>query len=68
MQKPRITPREQTEWVETVERGWNILVRSNQEKIRKAYSFLKAGKGEITGLFGNGNAGHKILSNLSTIV
>jgi len=65
MQKPCITLREQTEWVETVESGWNILVGSDQEKIIKAYSRLNSEKNEIPLLFGNGNAGSKILSILS---
>lgn len=65
MQKPCITLREQTEWVETVESGWNILVGSDQKKIIKAYSRMSPEKNEIPSLFGNGNAGCKILSILS---
>lgn len=65
MQKPCITLREQTEWVETVDSGWNILVGSNHEKIKEAYTFLKAGRREMNSLFGNGDAGQVILSRLS---
>jgi len=33
---PCVTLREETEWVETVEAGWNVLVGSNPEKILNA--------------------------------
>lgn len=28
-----ITPKENTEWVETVDAGWNVLVGADKEKI-----------------------------------
>ena len=65
LRKPCITLREQTEWVETVESGWNILVGSNKEKIMKAFSSFKKGKVDIQNLYGSGNAGEVILSRLS---
>ena len=34
--KPCITLRENTEWVETVDAGWNVLVGADEEKIVKA--------------------------------
>jgi UDP-N-acetylglucosamine 2-epimerase (non-hydrolysing) len=34
--KPCITLRENTEWVETVDAGWNVLVGADMEKIMKA--------------------------------
>ena len=33
---PCITLREETEWVETVENGWNIIVGTDKNKIIKA--------------------------------
>ncbi|KUK26382.1 MAG: UDP-N-acetylglucosamine 2-epimerase [Acetothermia bacterium 64_32] len=33
---PCVTLREETEWVETVETGWNTLVGSNPERITQA--------------------------------
>jgi UDP-GlcNAc3NAcA epimerase len=65
LKKPCITLREQTEWVETLESGWNILVGSDKEKIMKAFSSFKKGKVYICNLYGRGNAGEVILSKLS---
>lgn len=40
---PCITLRENTEWVETLEGGWNVLVGADKSKIKKAlYSSLPA--------------------------
>lgn len=33
---PCVTLRDETEWIETVENGWNLLVGTNEEKIREA--------------------------------
>ncbi|SCL75805.1 UDP-2,3-diacetamido-2,3-dideoxy-D-glucuronate 2-epimerase [Methanoculleus chikugoensis] len=52
---PCITLRENTEWVETVEAGWNVLVGAGQEKIEDAiHSFSPASRQQ--NLFGDGDA------------
>lgn len=59
-----ITLREETEWIETLNDDWNILVGANQEKILEAvakvfskdYSAMPQKK-----YFGEGNASEKIL-------
>ncbi|SDT96818.1 non-hydrolyzing UDP-N-acetylglucosamine 2-epimerase [Desulfobacula phenolica] len=37
---PCITLRDETEWVETVQAGWNILTGADSEKILRAYSVM----------------------------
>ena len=56
---PCITLRENTEWIETVEDGWNILVGSNKEKIMHAMKTFMP-KGKQRNVFGAGNAYKKI--------
>jgi UDP-GlcNAc3NAcA epimerase len=56
---PCITLRENTEWVETVETGWNVLVGTDKDKIKEMISGFKP-KGEHTDLYGDGFASKKI--------
>lgn len=58
--KPCITMRDQTEWVETVEAGWNVIVGADKERICEAVRSFKVPQ-EWPGLYGNGDAGRKIL-------
>jgi UDP-GlcNAc3NAcA epimerase len=54
-----ITLRSETEWVELVENGYNVLVGSNRQKILDA--FLKFDKISMNaGLYGDGKAAEKI--------
>ena len=56
---PCITMRDTTEWVETVEDGWNVLVGADKEKIiKKANDFEP--KGEQRDVFGSGDASTRI--------
>jgi len=61
-QVPCITLRDETEWVETIESGLNILTGSNRERIIKAY-YNKVEQNCFTkkGLFGDGHASDKIV-------
>lgn len=57
---PCITLREETEWVETVETGWNRVVGVERERILNAvYSF--AAPSARPNLFGDGDASQKIV-------
>jgi len=62
---PCITLRNETEWVETVEAGWNTLVGFDVEQIRKA--ILKASLGVETAFpYGDGRAGERIIDLVGT--
>jgi len=61
---PCVTLREETEWVETVEAGWNILVGANRERIVEAVRNFQP-TGERLPLFGDGNASRRIVEILT---
>jgi UDP-GlcNAc3NAcA epimerase len=62
---PCITMRDETEWVETVELGWNQLVGADSSKILQAYASL-AGEWEPrpASPYGDGTASAKIIKHL----
>ena len=62
-QVPCITMRNETEWVETVEAGWNQLVGANEEQILSAWRSAKPPSAPTENLYGNGNAAELVLSN-----
>ena len=62
---PCVTLREETEWVETVDAGVNILCGSDQREILNSYS--KACQTKVSlrdGLYGDGKAGTAIIQSL----
>lgn len=61
--KPCITLRDQTEWTETINTGWNTLVGANPIKIRGAFETAKA-PAQHPDIFGDGNAGAQIVDTL----
>ncbi|MCK5559430.1 MAG: UDP-N-acetylglucosamine 2-epimerase (non-hydrolyzing) [Thermoplasmata archaeon] len=56
---PCITLRENTEWLETINEGWNVLVGTDNTKLIDAIQNFKPTK-RIKKLFGDGNASLKI--------
>ena len=56
---PCITLRDTTEWTETVEDGWNVLVGASKEKIVGMSNEFEP-KGKQRNVFGVGNASEKI--------
>lgn len=61
---PCITLREETEWVETVDDGWNILVGANKSKILDAVRTFEP-EGERGESYGDGKASEKISGIIS---
>ena len=60
---PCITLRDSTEWVETIDDGWNVLVGADKEKIiKKANDFEPENKQRD--VFGDGNASERIAKSI----
>ena len=55
---PCITLRDETEWVETVEAGWNQITGTNEGSIQNALD--KIGHGRVIKDYGTGSAGKKM--------
>ena len=62
-----ITLRERTEWIETVEYGWNILVGTNKEKILKALKEFEPNGETYSYKFGDGRASERIVKILMEV-
>lgn len=64
---PCITLRDETEWVETVEEGWNSITGADPAKIMDAIKealSISPDRRKYTELYGDGKAGEKILEIL----
>jgi len=61
-QIPCITLRDETEWTETVEAGWNLIAGANFERILHAVE--NAEKGSPIKEYGDGNASESIVKIL----
>lgn len=59
MKKPCITMRDETEWVETVSTGWNVIVGTDKHKIINALNDFNAPDTQQQ-IFGDGKASEKI--------
>ncbi|AFQ46144.1 non-hydrolyzing UDP-N-acetylglucosamine 2-epimerase [Desulfosporosinus meridiei] len=61
---PCITMRDETEWVETVDVGWNRLTGADEEKILEAVEKFSP-PADRPGIFGDGQAAEHIVATLS---
>jgi UDP-N-acetylglucosamine 2-epimerase (non-hydrolysing)/UDP-GlcNAc3NAcA epimerase len=59
---PCVTLRDTTEWVETVEAGWNVLVDLDRDAALRALE--SAPPGERPDLYGDGRAGTRVVAAL----
>jgi UDP-N-acetylglucosamine 2-epimerase (non-hydrolysing) len=65
---PCITLRENTEWIETIEDSWNVLVGANKENIVKMVNAFTPSLSTHKERFGDGNASHKIAKILDETI
>ena len=62
---PRITLRDETEWVETVELGWNRVIGAEENVILSTYDMVKKEKLDNSDAkpYGDGDSANKIVKN-----
>jgi UDP-N-acetylglucosamine 2-epimerase (non-hydrolysing) len=61
---PCVTLRLETEWVETVSTGWNVIVGTDRTQILNAVNGRRWPQGTPPQLFGDGHAAHCIVDRL----
>lgn len=67
MEKACVTMRDETEWVETVEVGWNIIVGTDKHKILEGINRFTPNK-EHPQIFGDGKASIKIVELIKEFI
>ena len=64
---PCVTLRENTEWIETIKDGWNVLVGSNKERIIKTVNGFMPSVQEHCNRFGDGSASNRIAAAINAL-
>jgi len=64
MRVPCVTLREETEWVETLESGWNVLVGTDSGRILAAAGRRSATRSNGADLYGDGHSAQRIVQRL----
>ncbi|MFC7071762.1 non-hydrolyzing UDP-N-acetylglucosamine 2-epimerase [Halovenus rubra] len=67
LETPCVTMRDETEWVETVESGWNVLVGARTEEIERELRNASP-PDELPSPYGDGDAATKIVERIVTDV
>ena len=62
--KPCVTLRDETEWVELVEHGYNSVAGTEDSDICDAYEKMRRVRVNTSAIYGNGEAGPKIVHHL----
>ena len=65
---PCITLREETEWIETVNDGWNVLVNTDEQRIIDSIRHFSPHGPVRLSSFGDGNAARSIVQVLSDLL
>ena len=68
MQKPCVTLRDTSEWVETIEDGWNVLAGADRERIVSEAGRMDGYIGSHRRCYGDGDAARKIVSLIRDIL
>ena len=63
---PCVTLRDETEWVETVDMGWNVLAGAERETIVRAWRDARP-RNESGPVYGDGDAAEKIVECMSSL-
>ena len=61
---PCITLRPETEWIETIEAGWNVVVGSDRPLIVEKTRIMQPPSQSERQIFGDGHAGERIVKTL----
>lgn len=62
---PCVTLRPETEWVETVEAGWNVLAGADKDAILRGLTAIAKGRTTPAQIFGDGHAAERIVALLA---